>query len=55
LPAVNVSYPAAQVEGQLSGGEIAHPIGASRPTAVIDGPEFIALNLSLNIFVQRQT
>ena len=31
LPAVGVSYPVAQVAGQLSGGQIARPTGASRP------------------------
>ena len=35
LPAVDVSYPVAQVGGQLSGGEIARPTGASRPSASI--------------------
>ena len=30
-PAVDVGYPVAQVEGQLSGGEIARPTGAGRP------------------------
>ena len=33
LPAAGVSYPAAQVEGQLSGGEIARPTGANLPSA----------------------
>jgi hypothetical protein len=31
LAAVDGSYPAAQVEGQLSGGEIERLTGASRP------------------------
>jgi hypothetical protein len=31
LPAVNVGYPAAQVRGQLFGGEIARLTGAGRP------------------------
>jgi len=34
LPAMDVSYPVAQVVGQLSGVEIARPTGASRPQAV---------------------
>ena len=34
LPAGNVSYPVAQVGGQLSGGEIAKPTGAGRPNPV---------------------
>jgi hypothetical protein len=34
LPAVDVSYPVAQVEGQLSGGEFARPTDAGRPIGV---------------------
>ena len=33
LPTANVSSPVAQLEGQLSGGEIAHPAVAGRPIA----------------------
>jgi hypothetical protein len=35
LPTASVGYAVAQLEGQLSGGEITHPIGAGRPSAVV--------------------
>jgi hypothetical protein len=31
LPTADVGYPVAQLGGQLTGGEIARPTGASRP------------------------
>jgi len=34
LPTVDVGYPDAQLGRQLSGGEIAHPAVAGRPSAV---------------------
>jgi hypothetical protein len=33
LPAMDVSYPVAQVEGQLSGDQVADATGAGRPRA----------------------
>jgi hypothetical protein len=35
LPTADVGSPVAQLEGQLSGGEIARPTGAGRPDADI--------------------
>jgi len=35
LPTADVSYAAAQLGGQLSGGEIAHPTGAGRPSVEV--------------------
>jgi len=32
LPTVDVGYPNAQLGGQLSGGELAHPAVAGRPS-----------------------
>ena len=39
LPIVDVGSPVAQLGGQVSGGEIAHPAVAGRPSAVgrVDG------------------
>jgi hypothetical protein len=39
LPTVDVGYPDAQLGGRLSGGEIAHPAVAGRPSVVgrVDG------------------
>jgi len=45
LPAVDVGYPAAQVQGQLSGGEIGCPTGACRPWRDIGRPDLAALKL----------
>lgn len=33
LPTADVGYPVPQLEGRISGGEIAYPTGAGRPTA----------------------
>lgn len=38
-PAVDVGYAVAQVDGELSGVEIARPTGASRPTGDFHSPE----------------
>jgi hypothetical protein len=35
LPTVDVGYPVAQLGGPLSGGELARPTGACRPTSDI--------------------
>jgi hypothetical protein len=35
LPTADVGYPVAQLGGPLSGGEIARPTGACRPTAAV--------------------
>jgi len=45
LPSVDVSYPVAQVGGQLSGVEIARPTGASRPTADLEPVDLAATEL----------
>jgi len=45
LPAVEVGYPVAQVEGQLYGVEIARPTGASRPFAEVHAAQVSATKL----------
>lgn len=47
LPTVEVGYPAAQLGGQLSGGEIARPTGAGRPTAAGGALEMLAAKPTL--------
>ena len=39
LPTEDFGSPVAQLEGQLSGGEIAHPAVAARPLGAIRCPE----------------
>lgn len=46
LPTADVSYPVAQLEGQLSGGEIARPTGAGRPGTADRAVERLARNQS---------
>jgi hypothetical protein len=44
LPTADVGYAVAQLGGQLSGGEIANPADAGRPTAELRGLDLQAAN-----------
>jgi hypothetical protein len=49
LPTAEVSYPVAQLGGQLSGGEIARPTGAGRPKVDVAVAELAAAKLSIDV------
>ena len=48
LPTADVGYPVAQLGGQLSGGEIAHPTSAGRPGGDSPKPGNLSLDFGLD-------
>ena len=49
LPTADVGCPVAQLGSQLSGGEIAHPAVAGRPTVDVAVTELASGNLPLDV------
>ena len=49
LPTADVGSPVAQLGGQLSGGEIAHPAVAGRPTVDVAVTDLASGNLPLDV------